>query len=141
MNIQDLEKELLKNPEFGDIYLHGKNLNFEISKMVINARIAKGLTQEKLAKKMGTKQPSIARIERGTSLPSLSFLAKMAEALNTELIAPKFEMLENKMSETSTIIYKEPASSHAGYYSRPIGETISAAYNKTFDTLLSPYLT
>ena len=53
--------------------------DFEISHLITEVRIEKGLTQEKLAKLMGTKQPSIARAERGSSRPSHLFLQKLAQ--------------------------------------------------------------
>src|SRR5690606_9578261 len=68
-----------------------------VAKMLIDARIAKGLSQKELANLIGTKQPSIARIEKGENLPSLSLLQKIAEAMHTYLIPPKFAfMLEVK---------------------------------------------
>lgn len=48
-------------------------------------RILRGLTQEQLAEKVGTKQPSIARLESGRSTPNLDFLQRVAEALNTQV--------------------------------------------------------
>jgi transcriptional regulator with XRE-family HTH domain len=52
---------------------------------LIRLRLAKGLTQEELAKLMNTKQESIARLESGKSLPSLSTVMKAAEALDADL--------------------------------------------------------
>jgi transcriptional regulator with XRE-family HTH domain len=52
---------------------------------LISLRLAKGLTQEDLAKMLNTKQESIARLENGGSLPSLSTMKKLAEALDAEL--------------------------------------------------------
>lgn len=75
------------------------DLAFEVSLEILEARFAKNYTQEDLAKKMGTKQPSIARLENASKLPSLSFLFKMARAFNTRLIPPKFEFLENIKKE------------------------------------------
>lgn len=68
-------------------------LAFEIAEMVISARVYSGMTQEKLAEKLGTSQPSIARLENGNSLPSLKFLLRIAKALNTSIIPPKFEIV------------------------------------------------
>ena len=42
--------------------------------------------QAQLAKKMGTKQSAIARIERGDSNPSIAFLEKLTQALDSKLI-------------------------------------------------------
>lgn len=52
---------------------------------IARLRILRGLSQAQLAEKVGTKQPSIARLENGSSFPSLSFLAKLAEALDAKL--------------------------------------------------------
>jgi transcriptional regulator with XRE-family HTH domain len=51
---------------------------------LIRLRLAKGLTQEDLAKMLNTKQESIARLENGSSIPSLSIIKKFAEALDAE---------------------------------------------------------
>ena len=52
---------------------------------VARLRIKLGLTQTQLAEIVGTKQPSIARLENGEGTPSLSFLEKVAEALGAEV--------------------------------------------------------
>jgi transcriptional regulator with XRE-family HTH domain len=52
---------------------------------LIRLRIERGLTQAELAELVGTKQPSIARLERGDSEPSLTFLRKVAAALGARL--------------------------------------------------------
>ena len=44
---------------------------------VARLRILRGLTQTQLAEMIGTRQPSIARLENGSSNPSLSFLTKL----------------------------------------------------------------
>lgn len=102
MKLSDLTKELLKDEDFAEEY-HQKDLFLDISEMFLEARAFKGLTQTKLAKLMGTKQPSIARVENGKSLPSLEFLEKAAKALGTYLIPPKFGFLEK--STTTTVTY------------------------------------
>lgn len=57
-----------------------KDLAFQIGKEVEMNRLSKGLTQVQLARKLRTKQPSIARLENGSGLPSLRFLKKVADA-------------------------------------------------------------
>jgi DNA-binding XRE family transcriptional regulator len=52
---------------------------------LIRLRIERGLTQAELAELVGTKQPSIARLERGDSEPSLTLLRKVAAALGARL--------------------------------------------------------
>lgn len=49
---------------------------------VARLRMLRGLTQAQLAELIGTRQPSIARLENGSSIPSLTFLKKIAAALD-----------------------------------------------------------
>lgn len=94
MRFRDFKKQLLKDPKFKKE--HEKQLlPFEIAKMLIGARLQKGLSQADLAKLAKTKQSSIARLENGSGLPSLSFLKRIADAYGTRLIPPKFAFMEN----------------------------------------------
>lgn len=58
---------------------------YAIARQVIDARKRAGLSQSDLAARMGTKQPHIARIEGGTTLPSLETLNRLAAALGQRL--------------------------------------------------------
>jgi transcriptional regulator with XRE-family HTH domain len=95
MEWKEAKKRLLKKKAIRKEY-ERVDLAYEIGQMISDARIVKKMTQDKLAKLVGTQQPSIARIERGSYLPSLSFLQKIAEAFNTQLLPPRLEMLEDK---------------------------------------------
>lgn len=97
MNIASLEKEIITK-DMQDEY----DLAFEISEMLIESRIKKGISQEKLAKLIETKQPSIARAENGKNLPSLNFLEKIAHALGTHVIV-KFAFLEDKQKTKNLV--------------------------------------
>ena len=59
---------------------------------VARLRILRGLTQAQLAEMVGTRQPSIARLENGSSVPSLSFLTRIAEALDAKI---EFKLIPN----------------------------------------------
>ena len=50
---------------------------FEVARL----RIQRGLTQAELARRAGTRQSSISRLESGGSEPSLSFLRRVVQAL------------------------------------------------------------
>jgi DNA-binding XRE family transcriptional regulator len=52
---------------------------------VARLRILRGLTQQQVADLVGTRQPSIARLESGKSSPNLAFLKRVVEALNGRL--------------------------------------------------------
>lgn len=49
---------------------------------MLRLRRLRGLTQEELAERMGTKQPAIARLERGHENTTLKTLVAVAEALD-----------------------------------------------------------
>jgi transcriptional regulator with XRE-family HTH domain len=60
------------------------SLAFDMARQLIEARVSSGLSQDELAKKMGTSQSTIARLESGTSLPSIRTLVKYAEATSCD---------------------------------------------------------
>lgn len=78
------EKEALKDLELKAEY-DKLQPEFAMINAMIQARRKKGLTQEKLAKKVGTKQSVISRLERGRANPTIGFLQKLADAFSTRL--------------------------------------------------------
>ena len=58
----------------------------EPNHQIARLRILRGLTQEELAQRAGTQQPSIARIESGRRRVSLEMLERIAEALDADLL-------------------------------------------------------
>lgn len=52
---------------------------------LLKARKSKGISQEELAKKLGTKGPAIGRYERDAMKPSIEAAAKMAQLLEVSL--------------------------------------------------------
>ncbi len=56
-----------------------------LAELVYALRTQAGLTQTELARRMGTTQSSIARIEGGGSLPTLDMLARLARATGASL--------------------------------------------------------
>lgn len=59
---------------------------FELGARVRTERERLGLTQAELAERMGTTQPTVARLEAGGVTPSLDTLHRAAEALGLELV-------------------------------------------------------
>lgn len=80
---QDLQ-ERLKNPEFKQLWEESEP-EYLLSKAIIEARLKNKLSQRELAKKIGTSQAAISRIESMNGNPSFSFLKKIAKALNTKI--------------------------------------------------------
>ncbi|MFH1820644.1 MAG: helix-turn-helix transcriptional regulator [Candidatus Nealsonbacteria bacterium] len=81
---KQLKKELLKDKGIKKAY-EELGPEFAVIEMIIKRRIEKGLSQKELARRIGTKQSAISRLESGTYNPSLSFLQKVGEALGSKL--------------------------------------------------------
>lgn len=84
MNWREHKKRLMRDPEFRAEY-EALEPEYKLASALIQLRLSKGLTQEELAKKIHTKQAGIARLESGSSLPSLSTVKRVAEALDADL--------------------------------------------------------
>jgi DNA-binding XRE family transcriptional regulator len=79
-NFKDWQAEQRQDPEFV-----AAERELEPGYQVARLRIQRGLTQAQLAEMVGTRQPSIARLENGSSIPSLSFLDRIAKALDARI--------------------------------------------------------
>lgn len=84
LDFDDFLKDSLKNPKIKAEY-DKLQPEFTLIQAVIDARLKKGLTQEDLAEKIGTKQSVISRLESGNANPSFAFLKRIAQALNFQL--------------------------------------------------------
>ncbi|MEW7979481.1 MAG: helix-turn-helix transcriptional regulator [Candidatus Sedimenticola endophacoides] len=82
-NIAELKKKWLKDPKVSDAFEEMKP-EFEVAHALIAARVEAGLTQEEVAKRMGTTQSVVARLEGGRTLPSIKSLYRYAEATGTK---------------------------------------------------------
>lgn len=78
--LEDLFVDLKNDPEFQDALA-----DLEPGYQIADHRLSKGLTQKELAELAGTSQSSIARLENGSSPPSLSFLRRVAKALDAHV--------------------------------------------------------
>jgi UDP-N-acetylglucosamine 1-carboxyvinyltransferase len=58
----------------------------KIGKLISQVREQRGLTQTQLAKKLGTSQSAVNRIERGKQNVSLDMLGRVSDVLNKEII-------------------------------------------------------
>ena len=81
---KEKKKELMKDPEFRKEY-DDLEPEFTIARALIEARTRSGLTQREVAKRMGTTQSAIARLERGYPLPSITTLKKYASATDSKV--------------------------------------------------------
>jgi ribosome-binding protein aMBF1 (putative translation factor) len=68
----------------------------QLAILVIQYRVEHGLTQTALARKLGMKQPAVARLEAGDHEPSLATLARLSRQLDINLrldVAPNSVVL------------------------------------------------
>ncbi len=79
-------KKLERDPEVR-ILMDQQEEKFRLATAIKKAREHAGLSQVALAKKIGTKQSAISRVESGVyrSIPSLGFLHKIAAACGAHL--------------------------------------------------------
>ena len=83
-NWNNLKKELLKNKEVAREY---KKLGprYQLVSQLIRVRLKKGMSQKELAKKVGTKQSAIARLESGKENISIDSLEKISHAMGAKI--------------------------------------------------------
>ncbi len=104
MKISELKKKILKRNPSLELEIK-KDLAFQVAKHLEETRLTMGMTQKELAQKINTHQSNIARAEKGDSLPSLSFLKRIAEVgFKTYLISPKFARMETPVKVNRTFI-------------------------------------
>lgn len=77
-------KESLKDPKFRKTW-EDSEVEYQLSRKLIEARLKSNISQRELAKKANTTQAVISRIEGMNSNPSIGLLKKLAEALGTKL--------------------------------------------------------
>lgn len=87
--ISEMHKRWMKEPKYRKAY-HALEDEFSIARAVIAARKRAGLTQLELARRMGTTQPAVTRMESGRVQPSLRTLQRLARATGSRLLI-KFE--------------------------------------------------
>ncbi len=56
----------------------------EFSSTLIRARLAAGISQAELARRIGVRQPMIARLEAGMQTPKIDTLVRLAKALGVD---------------------------------------------------------
>jgi transcriptional regulator with XRE-family HTH domain len=94
MRYSKIKEKQLKNKKYINALIkQNEDVIYRVGRMLVEARILKGITQEDLASKLNTHQSAIARIESGKYNVSLGLLNKIAKELNTKLISPRFKFM------------------------------------------------
>ena len=82
--LQQLKERALQEPEVRKEY-DSLAEEFEMIDKLLQMRSAAGLTQDQLARRMGTKKSNISRLEKGNTNPSWKSLKKYAHACGFEI--------------------------------------------------------
>ncbi|MFA7301361.1 MAG: helix-turn-helix transcriptional regulator [Candidatus Shapirobacteria bacterium] len=77
-------KNSLKDPEFKKLWEESKP-KYDLSRQIIKKRLEKKMSQSELAKKSGTTQAVISRLENSTFNPSIELLERVCAGLGTKL--------------------------------------------------------
>lgn len=81
---EELHQKWMKDPEYKQAY-EALEPEFAIARAIIDARIKRKISQKELAKRMGTGQAVVSRLEGANASPSLSLIKRLASALNLKL--------------------------------------------------------
>ena len=84
VKFEEIKEKLLQEEEFKYEYEKLKP-RYEIISQLIEVRSEKKITQEELAKMVGTQKSNISRLESGNYNPTINFLKRIAKALGKEL--------------------------------------------------------
>jgi DNA-binding XRE family transcriptional regulator len=80
-----MHERWMKEPRYRKAYAALEE-EFALASAAMDVRNRAGLTQEALARKMGTTQPVVARLESGRGQPSMRTLDRLAKATGSRLI-------------------------------------------------------
>jgi transcriptional regulator with XRE-family HTH domain len=80
----EVKNRFLADPEVRAEYerLEGE---FNLRRAIVQLRNASGLTQHAVAEKLGTYQSALSRLESGRTNVTVDYLARVAEALDSDL--------------------------------------------------------
>lgn len=83
-NVSDLHTEWMKEEAYAKAY-EDLAPEFEMAAAIIEARTKARLTQNELARRMGTTQTVVARLESGSGMPSTRTLTRIADATGLKM--------------------------------------------------------
>ena len=83
-DLDRLLEEQMQDPAFRQEWEESQ-LEYDITEMLIKARISQRVSQKELAARAGLRQSNLSRIENGQCTPSLNTLQKIAQGLGKRL--------------------------------------------------------
>jgi len=106
--VEEIAKEWMKDPAFVAAY-DALEDEFAMASALIKARRDADMTQEQVARAMGTTQAVVVRLESGRTMPSTRTLERFAKATRTRLRI-SFEPAKRSRSATARRAAKRPVS-------------------------------
>ena len=82
--LKELKQRFMEDPEFREEYARVDD-EYTLVEALVRARTTAKLTQAEVARRLGTTQSAIARLEGGKVSPSFTTLRRYAEATGTRL--------------------------------------------------------
>lgn len=83
VSADDLHEQSMQDPEYRREFERTQLAN-DVAIKVIGFRMRHGMSQAQLARKLGMRQPHVARLESGDHEPSVATLARLADALGLD---------------------------------------------------------
>ncbi|WP_100639383.1 helix-turn-helix domain-containing protein [Marinobacter salexigens] len=99
MSLEALKRKALQNETIRTEYEKLAD-EFDLMNQLITMRTSAGLTQEALAKRIGTAKGNISRLERGKGNPSWATLKKYANACGFQV---KLQAVSSSMNSPSAV--------------------------------------
>ncbi len=84
MKLEEYRKGLQQDPEYLAVEKELKPL-LDLADDVLKLRLERGWSQAELARRAGTQQSNISRIESGLGNPTVKFIQKLANTFDTEI--------------------------------------------------------
>lgn len=78
------KQQLMNNPKFKEAY-DALEPEYQLARELIDARLSKKMTQEQVAQKAGVSRTVIARLESGTTNPTLDTINRVATVLGKKV--------------------------------------------------------
>jgi transcriptional regulator with XRE-family HTH domain len=105
MKFSEYRQRLLKDPEYRQA-VEELRAPFALGDAILRARLEKGWSQTELARRVGTKQANISRIEAGLANPTLKLIQSICSALDLEI---SFQPTRREQfSETHVVSESQP---------------------------------
>ena len=118
MNFDTYKNKLKDNIEYQEA-LKELEVNFALANVILHTRLKKGLSQSELARKVGTRQANISRIEAGLGNPTLKVIKKIFQVLEISVFfsTEKIHVVDCvndaiNADSSETLVIREPTSNY-----------------------------